>query len=228
MCCNAPLRITTWLGLIPTALTSTRTSPTPGTERGTSYLKNVKATVRIELYFCTALGIKCALILIPHLKLFALAQVRGSKRDWNNEENACRTLMNATSHSTVEGEMLAVWKNNLANGQRVDFSDRYRGLVVRYVMMRSPMKIKVPRGAEAVFPKEGLGLDYVTTEWGKTRDDIGQLVRSLSEFQLNKGYVRHPVSGWMTPEMTLGFLRAHLSHHGFQIRRLERALRATS
>src|SRR5882762_10179655 len=59
--CSAPLRITASLGLMPAALTSTRTSPIPGTGRGTS--RTCRTSIPPYESNCTALGMRHAPIL---------------------------------------------------------------------------------------------------------------------------------------------------------------------
>src|ERR1700704_1423224 len=69
MWCNAPLRITASLGLMPAAFTSTRTSPAPGTGRGTS--RTLRTSMPPYESNCTALGMKSTPILrfCPRLKV---------------------------------------------------------------------------------------------------------------------------------------------------------------
>src|SRR4029077_10599457 len=69
MWCNAPLRITASLGLIPAAFTATRTSPTPGTGRGTS--RTSRTSMPPYESNCTAFGMESTPILSlrPRLKV---------------------------------------------------------------------------------------------------------------------------------------------------------------
>jgi uncharacterized damage-inducible protein DinB len=124
--------------------------------------------------------------------------------------------------SRVERAMLAVWKENLPNGHPVAPPERFRALIVRCVM-RSPVKVKVPRGAESVLPAASASLAGIAAGTSQTRNEIQQLLDTLSSRQHSRGFVRHPVSGWMTPSMTLAFLRAHLRHHRYQISKLIRS-----
>src|ERR1700688_2686983 len=61
MWCNAPLRITVSLGLMPAALTSTKTSPAAGTRRGTS--RTSRTSMPPYESNCTALDIKSTPVL---------------------------------------------------------------------------------------------------------------------------------------------------------------------
>src|SRR5258705_2849967 len=69
MWCNAPLRITASLGLMPAAFTSTRTSPAPGTGRGTS--RTSRTSMPPYESNCTALDMESTPILglRPRLKV---------------------------------------------------------------------------------------------------------------------------------------------------------------
>src|SRR6202521_316536 len=69
MWCNAPLRITASLGLMPVAFTSTRTSPAPGTGRGTS--RTARTSMPPYESNCTALDMESTPILglRPRLKV---------------------------------------------------------------------------------------------------------------------------------------------------------------
>jgi hypothetical protein len=122
----------------------------------------------------------------------------------------------------VERALLSDLKSHLPDGKPVSFKERCGALVVNLVM-RSPVRVKVPAGASVVIPNHDEALFATFARWDAIRLEMSSVLDSLSPSQLTRGFCRHPVAGWMTPLAALAFLRCHLRHHLFQIDRIERA-----
>jgi uncharacterized damage-inducible protein DinB len=124
----------------------------------------------------------------------------------------------------VEQGWLDAVRSNLPDGHPVALRDRLGAWAVLCVM-RSPMRVKVPDSASQVLPEKAADLSLITQQWQAAREEMAQLLTDLSPKQLRCGLFRHPVSGWMAIRQALAFLSAHLQHHGYQLRRIQRATR---
>ncbi len=121
----------------------------------------------------------------------------------------------------VEAAFIRRVKDSLPEGNAVTMKERFRALVVVGVM-RSPARVKVPAGAAAVLPESSVSLAELAAEWSEVRRQMRLLLDSIPTDQMRRGFSKHPVSGWMSIPMALRFLSAHLHHHEYQLRRLER------
>ena len=122
----------------------------------------------------------------------------------------------------TESTILAMVRQQLPNKNRVTLQNRAGAMLVNAIM-RSPIRVKVPRQATMVLPSTESDLPDITANWSRTRDDIATLLESLTPEQMRIGAFRHPVAGWMNVNRTLMFLSVHLSHHVFQLERLKAA-----
>ena len=123
--------------------------------------------------------------------------------------------------SKVEQSILGALKSNLPQGHVVSLKDRVGGMIVNLVM-RSPLKVKVPPGAK-VFPDAEPDLPAISRRWTEAQSEMAELLNSLSTTQRQVGLFHHPRSGWMTIGQTLSFLSAHMRHHEYQLARIARA-----
>jgi hypothetical protein len=88
----------------------------------------------------------------------------------------------------------------------------------------SPARIRVPKAVSVIAPAESLTLPELEARWAATRSRLEAEIRTFPADKARCNVFRHPVSGWMTLLQTLHFLSAHLTHHGYQLRRVRRAL----
>lgn len=123
----------------------------------------------------------------------------------------------------VEEALVASVRSRLGAGIAVGAPERVRAAMVRWVM-RSPMRVRLPAGASVVTPTAEARAGQVLARWAAVREELGTLAGSLTPVQCRGGVFTHPVSGAMTFAMALGFVSAHLSHHGWQLRRLRRSV----
>ena len=93
-------------------------------------------------------------------------------------------------------------------------------LMVRAVM-NSAIKIKTPRSAAAVLPGNvaNLNLSEIAAKWDAARVRLRLLLEPITDATANNALFRHPISGRMTGEQGIRFIRAHFQHHGGQIKR---------
>ena len=141
---------------------------------------------------------------------------------FRQEANSWSTLDVVDHLVKVERSSLAAVRSSLPHGHHVTLKDRLGGFMV-ITVMKSPMRVKVPSSASAVFPDFKTDLLKVSEEWSQTRVILRKVLESLSAEQLRCGLLCHPVAGWMTMSGAMAFLSAHMRHHGFQLRRLEKA-----
>lgn len=121
----------------------------------------------------------------------------------------------------VEEAMLVSMRRNRKGGEIPSVRDRVRGWLVLGVMAL-PTRVKVPAGAQHVRPSGDVGeLADLGDRWLEVREKLGAFF--AQPLPLNRGLVQHPVVGSMTPVTTLRFLRSHLHHHGYQLRRMRTA-----
>ena len=121
----------------------------------------------------------------------------------------------------TEREIFAAAQSGLNQSRTSPLGDRIRGSLLN-ALMSSPARLKVPAAAALILPDNSKDLPELTDDWISVRRLQRKWIAALGSGYSNKGIFRHPVSGWMTPSQTLGFLSAHLHHHGFQIKRIQR------
>jgi hypothetical protein len=158
------------------------------------------------------------------------AAVLARLESWPSEQLAFRpnstawTALDVVSHLVkVEAAFIGRVKDSLADGKIVTIREQCMALVVIGVM-RSPARVKVPAGASGVLPEPSASLAELAAEWSAVRANIRLLLDSIPPNQMNQGFFKHPVSGWMSIPMALRFLSAHLRHHEYQLKRLWGAL----
>jgi hypothetical protein len=126
----------------------------------------------------------------------------------------------------TEIEILAVMRNASFNGvakpATVSAQDRLRGLLLT-TLFRTPARVKAPGTVTAILPCGECNLSQLASQWEMTRKELAGFLEPLTRSQLQAAAFRHPVSGWMTIERTLFFLSAHIDHHGFQLKRIEKS-----
>lgn len=122
----------------------------------------------------------------------------------------------------VEESWLAAIQKSDSSGHAVRLKERVAGVVVTCVMLL-PTRVKVPAGAQIVFPDAAPAISLIHERWSRIRRAIGEALNDLPPHPLV--IFRHPVSGWMTADRATSFLSAHLRHHRYQLSRLTRASR---
>lgn len=121
--------------------------------------------------------------------------------------------------SRVESGVLGAMRSGIGSARRVTWKESAGAIAVRLVMY-SPMRVAVPKGAEVALPDPVPDLAGNLERWDGVRRELTALCDSVSLEQNQCGVFRHPVSGWLTVPQTLGFLSSHLRHHEYQLRRL--------
>ena len=154
--------------------------------------------------------------LLARIKPWTPAQLnfRPSPKDWS-------TLDVLDHLSKVEQSVLIALSSNLPNGHPITLKDRV-GVMMVNLVMRSPIKVKVPEGAK-VHPDAAPDFPTITLRWNKAQSAMADILKSLSATQRQVGLFQHPRSGWLTAAQTMRFLCAHLRHHEYQLARIERA-----
>ena len=123
----------------------------------------------------------------------------------------------------VEIAFLRSVRKHLPNGHPITARERLQTMLV-ISLMKSPLRVKVPAASKMVLPDLESDPSGMAARWSLVRSDIGSLLQSIQPEQLRCGLFRHPVGGWMAIPNALAFLSAHLSHHRYQIRRIEAAV----
>jgi hypothetical protein len=121
----------------------------------------------------------------------------------------------------TERGIFSEMQTNLPGARKSPFKHRIRGSLLN-ALMSSPVRLKVPAAAMIVLPSTTPDLHEMAAAWNTIRRDQKEWLVSLNQIDSSKGVFRHPVSGWMTPSQCLGFLCAHLHHHGYQLQRIRR------
>lgn len=124
----------------------------------------------------------------------------------------------------VEETAIQAVKANLPDGYPVRPWHRVSGAIAN-VAMRSRIRIRVPKGVPTVLPDGRADLDAVAARWSQNRRLMAAMLDDLTPEQSVRGLVKHPVAGWMTIAQGMQFLSSHLTHHGYQLDRIERAVR---
>lgn len=92
------------------------------------------------------------------------------------------------------------------------------------LLMRSNARFKIPSKARHILPGEIRELGDLTAEWDLRRHAMREFLDVAGREMARMRMIRHPVGGWMTLDKTFGFLRAHVRHHEFQLKRIQRKL----
>ena len=122
----------------------------------------------------------------------------------------------------TESGILLQMRRQLKAAQPVTVKDRFRSAFL-LILFRLPSRVRIPPGARQIYPSPTATLAEVTHAWSQTRLDIEELLTGVASQDAGLGLFRHPVSGWMTLETTLAFLSAHIVHHRYQLKRIERS-----
>ncbi len=91
--------------------------------------------------------------------------------------------------------------------------------LVMIAVLRTRIRIKAP--AKSVIPGDAIPAAELVARWDAARGRLAAYLEGLSDRDLTRPVFRHPISGWLTVEETIGFLHAHLRHHFHQLARLE-------
>ncbi len=127
----------------------------------------------------------------------------------------------------VETGVLAAVRRGLEAPHRIGVRDRLGFLLVD-VVFRSRRRVKVPMSAKRVLPDHEADMTDLVQRWDASRLELGELLAHLSPEERRKGVFRHPVSGWMNVPQVLRFFSTHITHHEFQLDRLDAAWEAST
>ncbi len=119
----------------------------------------------------------------------------------------------------TEERILNLAKLGKASPHRIGITDRIGAAFIQRVF-RTDRRVKVPASAAQVLPDDDPDFDTVCTRWQATRLEFHAFLRDLSKEQASSGLFRHPVAGWMGTPQIVNFFCVHMTHHGFQLRRL--------
>ncbi|HEY0758324.1 MAG TPA: DinB family protein [Acidisarcina sp.] len=132
----------------------------------------------------------------------------------------CWSAIEVIDHLTkVERAAVALIEESLVCPHSITFENRVKTVLVNLVM-RSPLRVKVPTVVSHVLPSSELTLRDVAAEWEQVRLEMKQTLEAAPIERV--GVFKHPVAGWMTLPQAMAFLHAHLIHHRYQINRLKR------
>ena len=109
-------------------------------------------------------------------------------------------------------------------GTRVQTISQRTKASLMIALTLSPVRVGVPKATPVIAPAEPLTLPELEARWAATRSHLEVAIHEFPADKARCNVFRHPVSGWMTLPQTLHFLSAHLTHHGYQLRRVQRAL----
>ena len=127
----------------------------------------------------------------------------------------------------VETGVLAAMRRGLEAPNRIGVRDRLGFLLVDLVF-RSRRRVKVPMSAKRVLPGDEADMTDLVPRWDASRVALGELLAHLSPEDTRQGVFRHPVSGWMNVPQVLRFFSTHITHHHFQLDRLDAAWEASA
>lgn len=116
----------------------------------------------------------------------------------------------------------SVERNLESREHRVTRSERARAAAL-LLMMRLPIKLKVPEPVSFVRPDPSTSLETVLHSWQATSFQLKELVETFGTDAEDVGLVFHPAAGWMDVRAALSFLLVHLHHHQFQFQKIKGA-----
>lgn len=99
------------------------------------------------------------------------------------------------------------------------------GFVVMAQILRSNLRVKVPRSAPLVWPETDPDPRAVLLRWYRTRRRLESLLATPQAGAIACGVFRHPFAGWMSLPQVLDYFSLHLLHHRFQLGRLAQCSR---
>ena len=103
--------------------------------------------------------------------------------------------------------------------------NRARNFFVR-ILMWSPFKVRVPESAKAtIWPSDGKSPSALFEEWNAQRLELLNFINELPIDESAAPIFRHPVGGWTDAIGALRFVRSHIAHHKYQLRRIKRRAR---
>ena len=81
-------------------------------------------------------------------------------------------------------------------------------------------------GAPSVLPppNEKLSLEELSATWRGIHGKMEQWLAQFPEDQADRLVFKHPFAGRLTLDQTLGFLQRHITHHRYQLKRIQQAI----
>lgn len=110
-----------------------------------------------------------------------------------------------------------------AQNQRRNAARTTPAQIILFTIMRSPLRVKVPKGSEELHPSSPGTLSVVANNWIAAGEQLELAISKLKEQEAQLAVVRHPVGGWMNATTAARFLEVHLRHHLHQWERLKAA-----
>ncbi len=139
--------------------------------------------------------------------------------------NAGWSVLEVLDHlQKTEASILLQMMRKLQAAQPVPLKDRVQSIFL-LILFRLPSRVSIPPAARQIQPSATAALAEITDAWSQTRLHMRDFLKEVSAEDAANGLFRHPVSGWMTLATTLSFLSAHIVHHRYQLKRIERSWR---
>lgn len=120
-----------------------------------------------------------------------------------------------------ETRILESCKTRMTNGnpmRSTSIGMYYRSFILSMAMIL-PLKFSIP--SRFVEPSQSaLNADDLRIRWKNLHDEWERFLNDYSEKDLNLMIFKHPRAGYLNIEHTLRFMRLHLKHHQFQLKRI--------
>lgn len=86
----------------------------------------------------------------------------------------------------------------------------------------SPFRFKAPP-IQSLSPSRDIEAEALFLQWKKEGEKARLFLEKFPEEKLSYLIFRHPVAGWLTMEQTVKFLKEHIQHHHYQVRRIRKS-----
>jgi len=103
----------------------------------------------------------------------------------------------------------AVWHHSLAR-------------VALFSIMRSSLRVSVPKNSPALLPALPQSLTVAATDWSAASSEAADVMSELSDTDQEAVFL-HPIGGWMSAAHAANFLLLHQLHHRGQWARLRQS-----
>jgi hypothetical protein len=103
---------------------------------------------------------------------------------------------------------------DIDNQFRTGFKQQYRSFLLKF-FLATPLKFKAPGGFGDM--PDDLVYEDVKNDYLETRRGIEEIMRKISEANLNRAIMKHPRIGRINAVQTLDFFHSHFNHHRKQI-----------
>lgn len=135
-----------------------------------------------------------------------------SENEWSILE-ICNHLM------VIEQLSIGYIRNKIEKADQVkpiDFKSKIKAFILK-LALSLPLKFKAPKTVSQIpAPKTFSDLNII---WDMTRKELWKVIEKVPGDAVNKGFFKHPISGYMTIEDMLDFFIIHMKHHMRQIKK---------